>query len=190
MVKHAVCQLEQEIDYVSPNSIRRGCRLENSGEHATMPLRAIVAVVVALVLSSATPQAEPVLSSKVAVAIAKAIADYTGYTRTASRIMDFEVVDLENSPAYDGYVTVQIMANAHPIFNVSINKVSGQAADFLGCYVLAYPVVEETEHKEGFYGHGNLSYNRMLGDQGCDSYQVFKKPNDDGRNRPRISTGN
>ncbi len=132
--------------------------------------------------------AEPRISDALAVRVAKAIGDYAGYTPNKIRIMDYDIVDPVDRPGYAGFVTVQIMVNAHSVFFVSINRTTGQALDFTYCFALAYPVIARVERKNGFKGAPPLSYGRMLADNGCESYVVLRRPDDAGRDLPSHET--
>jgi hypothetical protein len=121
------------------------------------------------------------ISPPLALRIARAVSDYAGYTSNRARIMDYEITDHENAVAYPGYITVQVMSNAQPIFNISINTLSGQVADFMGCYIFEYPVIRRVEHELGIVHRKALSYSMMMEENGCDKYVVLRRPGDEGR---------
>ena len=142
--------------------------------------------VITLAAALATTHLNP--SQDLALKLAKAVADYDGYTRSSARKMDYEITDRPNSSTYPGYVTVQVMVNAHPVFNLSINKTTGQVADFLSCYVIEYPVVDRVEREAGFYRHEFLNNAAMMGQNGCEKYVVLKRADDELRNLPTQKT--
>jgi hypothetical protein len=148
-------------------------------------MTSIFTVVVAIAIVTATAAAaQTQISPTMALSIARAIGKYTGYTTNKARIMDYEITDRPEKRAYRGYITVQMMENAHPVFNISINTISGQAADFLGCYIFEYPIIGYVEERQGFKGERQLGYSKMMGDNGCDKYIVLKRPGDEGRALP------
>lgn len=130
--------------------------------------------IMSIVLLASSPTT--VLTDAQAVTVAQTIGNYLGYAKSDARFIDYEVTDSgDNNP---GYVTVQIRINSQTLFDLSLNKQTGQAADFTRCLVLSYPVIKSEETKLGFHGASPVPYITLMGNNGCDHYRVFVSRND------------
>ena len=128
------------------------------------------------------------ISDSQALRIAHAIGDYAEYTPSDARKIDYEVTDSPSHPAYAGYITIQLMANGHAIFDMSINEDSGQVVDFNRCIVFEYPVIRSAEMKLGIQIGKRLSYAAMMGANGCERYHVLRRPGDEAKTTLGIPT--
>jgi hypothetical protein len=140
----------------------------------------VLAMSVAMVASPQTG-----MSPEMALSIAQAIANYAGYPPNN---MEYEITDKPGRPAVPGFITVQVRNTVHPAYNLSINTETGQVADFLFCHVFEYPVIRRVEGDLGFMAHGKIGYSKMMGDNGCDKYTVYRRAGDEGRDLPEHST--
>lgn len=119
-----------------------------------------------------------------AVRLAQAIGNYAGYAPNPNRIVDYDLVDKKNRQIYPGHVTIQLMSNGQGVFDISINTSSRRAFDFTRCFVFEYPVVTRGVGQKLLSFALARLYRREMLTNGCTSYQVLRRPGDEGRRLP------
>jgi hypothetical protein len=120
----------------------------------------------------------PAITPASVLQLAQSIGDYAGYTRSPLRSMDYEITDRPGEPVYPGFISAQVMVNAHDVFDLSVRISDGRVFDFTGCYFFDYP----------FLRKGMASARLRMRDlkltmeaNGCVDFRILRRPGDEAR---------
>lgn len=136
----------------------------------------IVVLVSIVLLVGLRPEAE--LQADQVLSIANSIADYEGYVPSQSSVVDYEITDKPGGEMYDGYISLQIMVNAHPAHFLSIDKKTGHVVDFEFCQVFHYKIIQDEEKRFGVKYLEVNSYDEEMIGHGCGHYKIINNIDD------------